>query len=253
MQLGCCVSPTYLKYVVDAGFDYAELACSSTLPSESTSVWNNERDQLLALGVPIRGFNVLMQPNLHVVGPDVDVSAIREYLDIVLTRVAELGGEHISFGSGRARKIPRDFEPARAENQLLEFLALFAELSAPYSIQINLEFLRRAETNFINSLLEAKRFVERIHSNSIKILADFFHMMEEEEPISDLYLVSNHVGYVHVADTGRLYPGSGLYPYNEFLNTLRRIGYDGPISVECQWGDVESELRLSAEFLRQYI
>jgi sugar phosphate isomerase/epimerase len=254
LKLGCCVGVELLPIVAEAGFDFAELRCESTLPSEGKERWESERDRLLSYGVPIRSFNVLLPNELKVIGPDVSMNALRDYLSTVFYRISELGGEHVSFGSGSSRMVPDGFERTRAEEQLVSFIELMYELAKPYSIQINIELINRKDTNIIVSLLEADKYARIINRDSVKVLADLYHMMEEHEPFYDLERVATNIGYVHVADTGRLYPGSGDYPFGEFFETLHRIGYDGPVSVECIWNtDPVAEMRASARYLRSFL
>ncbi|UOF89498.1 sugar phosphate isomerase/epimerase [Fodinisporobacter ferrooxydans] len=253
MLLGCCVDAEHLSHVAESGFDFAELRVESTLPMEKEDVWQRERKRLLSCNVPIPSFNVLLPRGMHVVGPNVALAELRTYLDTVFYRMAELGGRHISFGSGAARNVPEHFERQQAKAQLVDFIGLLASIAEPYSIQVNIEFLNRKETNIILSLKEANEYAKQINKTSVKILADLYHIMEEEEPLADLYQVREHLGYVHVADSGRLYPGSGSYPYHEYFKILREIGYDGPVSVECRWGNIREEMKAAARFLRQFV
>lgn len=251
VKLGCCVSTELLPMVAEAGFDFAELRCASTLPGEGKERWEMERSLLLSYGIPIYSFNFLLPREMKVIGPDVSTSALREYLDTVYNRMAELGGEQVSFGCGWARVIPSGFDRALAEEQLLSFIELLGEMGEFYSIQTNIELINRKETSMMTSLLEADQYARIVNRSTIKIMADLFHMMEEQEPFSHMEKVADNIGYVHVADTGRLYPGSGEYPFSQFFRTLNRIGYSGPVSVECEWkNDPVTEMRASATLIR---
>lgn len=251
MQIGCCVDVNWLPLVVDTGFDYAELRVGTVLPDASDEDWQMERERILGHGIPIRGFNVLLPGGLSVVGPSVEWDRLEGYVHRTFHRMRELGGQYLSFGSGGARRVPDGFSRQRAEEQLHQFVGLLGQVGMEHGIRVNVEFLNRKETNIILSLLEAKTYVERANRPSVKLLADLYHMMEESEPLEDLYQVGDDIGYVHVADTGRRYPGSGQYPYAQFVSILREVGYQGPVSVECNWGDdIRSEMQSAAAFLR---
>ncbi|MCL6442217.1 MAG: sugar phosphate isomerase/epimerase [Alicyclobacillus sp.] len=253
MKLGCCVHPDLLPEVIEAGFDFAELQVGTTVPTQAEAEWKSVKRALLSHGVPIRSFNVLLPQGVQVVGPEVSLTTIRPYLDRVFHRMAELGGRHVSFGSGGARRVPDRFDRQRASEQLMDFIQLLADIAFPYAMQVNIEFLNRKETNIILSLLEAADYARKVAHPSVKILADLYHMMEEEEPLTDLYPVAAELGYVHVADSDRLYPGSGTYPYASFFSILQEIGYDGPVSVECRWVNQVQEMKQAATFLRQFV
>lgn len=253
MRLGCCIDASFLPDILPSGYDFAELQCKTTVPESETDVWHENRDKLLSYGVPIEAFNVLLPRNLAVVGPNVQMEPMQGYLERVFERMAELGGKHVSFGSGGARNVPVGFDWDRADEQLKSFITVLGQLGEKHNITVNIEFLNRKETNTINTLESAASYAERVNHPSVKILADFYHIDEEHLPIDTLEKVSQWIGYVHVADTGRLYPGSGQYPYDEFFRTLGKIGYDGPVSVECRWEDTREEMKLAAAFLRKYL
>lgn len=251
MKFECCVDGSQLPLVLQSGFDFAELRVGTVLPDVTHDEWAPIRDEILGHRVPILGFNVLLPGHLRVVGPEVNRTALLDYVDIAFARMSELGGKYLSFGSGGARRIPDGFNRNAAEGQLREFVYLLGEKGLKYGITVNVEFLNKKETNVILSLLEAKQYVLAANVPSVKLLADLYHMMEEAEPLHDLREVSNHLGYVHVADSGRRHPGSGQYPYIEFARVLQEIGYDGPVSVECTWGEnLARELKESSAYLR---
>jgi D-psicose/D-tagatose/L-ribulose 3-epimerase len=41
-----------------------------------------------------------------------------------------------------------------------------------------------------------------------------------------------YLGYVHVCESNRGIPGTGLVPWEEFLQALRGIGYSGALTIE---------------------
>jgi sugar phosphate isomerase/epimerase len=82
------------------------------------------------------------------------------------------------------------------------------------------------------------------------VLADFYHMDEENEPLSDLFEARELLTHVHVADTERKRPGSGSYDYDTFFSELKRADYGRRISVECKWDDFNSECRESLQFMK---
>jgi D-psicose/D-tagatose/L-ribulose 3-epimerase len=55
-----------------------------------------------------------------------------------------------------------------------------------------------------------------------------------------------YLGYVHVCENNRGIPGTGLVPWNEFLKTLKKIGYRGPLVIEAFDPGFDELNRLSA-------
>ncbi|KRE93381.1 hypothetical protein ASG89_07780 [Paenibacillus sp. Soil766] len=98
---------------------------------------------------------------------------------------------------------------------------------------------------------EADFAAKQVNLPSIRVLADFYHMDEEQDPISTLIENKDWLRHIHLADTGRLSPGSGHYPYVQFAATLKASGYAGMISAECTVHDPEKEFAASLAFMRE--
>jgi sugar phosphate isomerase/epimerase len=81
------------------------------------------------------------------------------------------------------------------------------------------------------------------------VLADFYHMDEEKEPLDNIVAAKDLVKHIHVADTGRLAPGTGTYPYQNFVQCLARANYNDLVSIECNWINIETEVFQAKKFL----
>lgn len=91
-----------------------------------------------------------------------------------------------------------------------------------------------------------------VNRPEVRALADFHHMDEEAEPPSELREHGAWLAHVHLADTGRLNPGTGGYDYAAFFGHLEAAGYGGLLSGECGFnGDPAASMRQSAAFLRR--
>ncbi|MDI9260297.1 sugar phosphate isomerase/epimerase family protein [Alicyclobacillus sendaiensis] len=251
MLLGCCVGPRELRFVRDAGFDYAELNVKVTNPSKSDAEWQAIRDELLRNQVPLLAFNRLFPPDMPIVGPAVDMDEIARYLDVAFARMADLGGQHVGFGAGKNRRVPDGFPQEEARAQLAQVVRMAGDLAARYGMWVHFEFFNRAETNLINTVEEAVSFVQELGHPRVDLLIDFYHLVQNGEPVSELHRARGRIGYVHVADEERKWPGSGSLPVREWFAALREIGYQGPISIECNFEDPVPELRQAGEAIRR--
>ena len=67
------------------------------------------------------------------------------------------------------------------------------------------------------------------------MLLDIYHtQMEQGNVIDTIRQYSDYIGYIHVADVpGRHEPGTGELNYPRIAQTLRDVGYDGTIGLEC--------------------
>jgi len=251
MKFGCCLGIDQASLVHDAGFDFMECTVVSLLPEKSDREFAEIFKKFQDSPLPVEAFNVFLPGDMKIVGDKVSHDRIKHYVEIALQRVHQIGADTIVFGSGGARSFPEGFSYERAEEQILQFLSLVADYADPLDITIVIEPLNKKESNIINSVLEGEEFAKKINRKSIQILADFYHMDEENEQLENIVKAKESIKHIHVADTGRLAPGTGQYPYEHFIDCLQRANYNQRISIECQWNDVHKELVRSRDFLKE--
>ena len=84
-------------------------------------------------------------------------------------------------------------------------------------------------------------------------MADFFHMNIEEIDLGQaIQDTAEYLGYVHLADSNRYQPGAGHLDFRPGLAALKRIGYDGFMTLECRimGADKGQALVKSARYIR---
>jgi len=242
--------PPAMAVLEDAGCDFMEFGVGMVVPESPDTDFEALRDVVATSRLVPECFNSFIPPDLKLVGPDRDWSRIGRYVGSAAERVSALGGKVIVFGSGGARNVPDGFPRADAELQVVEFLNLAAGHARRNGISIAIEPLNRRESNILNSVAEADTMARRVDADEINVLVDFYHLDEEREAMSSIVDAGSRVTHVHVADAGRLHPGSGSYDYPSFFAALSAAGYDARISVECNWRDYASEAPKSIDFLR---
>lgn len=113
------------------------------------------------------------------------------------------------------------------------------------SLILGIEPVNRFESHFINTAARAVEFIEAVGMPNVKVHLDTFHMIREEANIGQAVLDTGaHLGYVHACENQRGIPGTGLMPWTEFFQALRRVGYDGCITIESFDPDIESVAKL---------
>ena len=252
IALGMCISPDKVAELAP-GYDYLELAVSSTLaPLADDAVYAPHEAALQALRPRIRAFNVFVPKEVRLVGKDVNWEQVELYVRRALHRVANLGGDIVVFGSGGARAIPDDFSRALAWGQLVRFLNLCADYAQTEGVTIAIEPLNHTESNVLNSYPEGVQMAKDVGRREVRVLADIYHFMMDAEPLEDIANAPEWLAHVHLADTGRLHPGSGIYPLERLFAILKDVDYQGMASVECKWGDdFAGESARSLQFLRR--
>ena len=251
MRFGVCAGPEKAEVLAEAGYDFIELSLAGDLMAAGEdSDWQAARARLLALPLPPETFNSFVRVG-KIAGPDVDFSLLTRYVQTALARAAEIGGKIIVFGSGGARNVPEGFDRETAARQIREFLDLCADVSEQTGVVVAIEPLRRAESNIINLVSEGAHLARQIARPGVRDLGDTYHMEQEGEPLSALVEARDVLAHVHVADTGRLAPGTGVYDYVSLFGALRDAGYDARVSIECGFGsDFAGEVGYALTHLR---
>jgi D-psicose/D-tagatose/L-ribulose 3-epimerase len=110
---------------------------------------------------------------------------------------------------------------------------------------LGIEPVNRFESHFINIAADAVRFIRAVGLPNVKVHLDTFHMIREEDNIGRAVLATgSDIGYVHACENQRGIPGSGLMPWAEFFGALRKVGYDGCITIESFDPDMERIAKL---------
>ena len=89
-------------------------------------------------------------------------------------------------------------------------------------------------------------------SPGVRVLADTYHMnIEEDDLCAALRSVAGVLGAVHLSDSNRHQPGTGHVPFAAIVATLRELGFDGVLSVECRLrGEPGEAVRACGRYLR---
>ena len=101
-------------------------------------------------------------------------------------------------------------------------------------IIIAVEPVNRFETFFLNIAEDAVRYCKEVGFDNMKVHLDAFHMIREELNFTKAVQEcgKQYLGYVHVCESNRGIPGTGLVPWKEFFTALKNIGYEGPLVIE---------------------
>jgi sugar phosphate isomerase/epimerase len=183
------------------------------------------------------------------------IDALRAQLD----GIAALGGHGVITPAAWGmftRRLPPFDEPPRTPEQdrevLLEGLAELGAHAERAGAVLLFEPLNRYEDHMVNTVASAADLVRETGSPSVRILADTYHMnIEEDDPCAALRAAGDLLGAVHVSDSNRHQPGTGHVPFDAIVRTLRGIGFDGVLSVECRLrGEPEQAVRDCGRFLR---
>ena len=250
-RIGICTSVANAGIAKNAGCDYIEEGVRSFLvPDRPDAEFQAKLDLLKGSPLPIRACNGFLPETLKSVGPEARHDEIAAFAETAFRRAREAGVRFIVFGSSGSRNIPEGFDRAAARGQFIGLLRRLGPVAGKYGIVVALEPLRRAECNFINTVTEGAAIVREVNDPAIRLLADIYHMLCEDEGPAAIVAAGPLLVHCHIAEEdGRTPPGVHGQDFTPYLEALRRIGYAGGISFEGRFTDLASELPAAVKTL----
>jgi len=251
VKVGVCGSPDNFEKAVAAGFEYYEPS-AAVVSGLGEAQYAAFRDRVLSSKIRCECFNGLIRTD-KVVGPEVDLARVSEYLERTLSRCKELGATIAVWGSASSRNVPDGFSRDQAWSQIKIFLGQAGEIARRKGIVIAIEPLRKQESNIINTGAEALRLVNEVHHPQVQMIIDYYHMRVENEDPEILKTAREHIVHLHFANpNGRKWPKSEAEDpvYGRFFELVKSTGFAGGLSIEGS-GTFEADAEASLAFFRK--
>ncbi len=227
------------NYVAKLGYQGIEIA-PFTLAEDVKDISAAKRIEILSLAeqnnLEIIGLHWLLASpkGLSLSSPEKKIrEKTTDYLKDLINFCADLGGKLMVFGSPKQRNIFPSSTYEDTYNYLKEGFLKILPLAAEREVTIALEPLAKTETNFINTAAEAIKMIKEINHPNFRLHLDVKAMSGEEKPIPEI--IESSKGYLthfHANDPNLLGPGFGKVDYQPIKKALKKIGYNGYLSVE---------------------
>ncbi|MDD8025341.1 MAG: sugar phosphate isomerase/epimerase [Acidobacteriota bacterium] len=254
-EIGVCTRLANVAVLAAGGCAYVEEGVRSFLvPEEPEEKFAAMLASLREAPLPALVCNGFLPGRLKAVGPEAKPEDVLAYAGISFRRAARAGVGTIVWGSGESRKIPDGWAKAKAEEQFRDLARRTATLAASSGIILALETLHRGETNFINNLKEGAAMVDAVGHPNFRLLADFYHLLQEGETPDDVVACGRRLHHCHIAEKERRTPpGTAGDDFRPFLKALRKIGYGGRLSLEGRWDDLPGQVGPAVAALKKQI
>jgi sugar phosphate isomerase/epimerase len=256
MRIGLCTSSLANPALIAAsGLDFVEENVQSFLAPEGPDAsFVNRLGLAKSCAKPILAANCFLPADLKCVGKTVDRLRLLAYADQAFARARRAGIGLVVFGSGNARQVPEGFDRGAAEKQFCHLLADLGPRAARHGVTVVVEPLHRGECNFINTVAQGASLVRWVNHPSIRLLADLYHMMREQESPAMLIDHGELIRHVHLAERNeRTAPGVKGDNFRPYFKALQAIGYDRTISLECGWTDLATQLERAVDEVRRQL
>ena len=248
MRFGVCGNIDEILTVKNAKFDFIETSLSSIM-NMSDEEFERVKEKVVSSGLRVEAFNCFFPGDMSII-KDGEVEKVREYTSKALKRAVELGGEIAVMGSGGARRKPDDMDIETFNVKFERLLNILASEAENAGITVVLEPLSVGDTNTVNTIKQAKTWVEKINHPNLRLLADTYHMYKNGESFEEIEFVKGLLSHIHIArgeDRG-VPQKSESDKFKEFAQILNKINYNGRISVEAIYKDFENELTEAYHF-----
>ena len=249
MKFGICLPVENYNRIFNTGADYMEINASAVY-NMSEEYFKKLCDELQDKKVTY-SCNCLVVSDLRLTGNDVDYDKINAYCKKTFSRLADLGVKMLVFGSGNAKRVPEGFPHEKAWQQLFEVGKIFSDYAGKYSQTIAVEALRYAEVNIVNTIEDAAYYIKNVDRSNFKMLADFYHMHQNNESLDVIEKYKDDIVHIHMAGPMREMPDKNFKSFaEERMSVLKNIGYNGGVSFECAMSENDDEVRAMIDWYR---
>lgn len=245
------------RHMKETGYEGIEIA-PFTLSEDPATISAGDRAGYRRViqeeGLTFAGLHWLMvaPKGLHVTTPD-DALRDRSWTHIrnLIDLCADLGPNGVMvFGSPLQRGTTGGSTREEATRRYTEGLASVAPHAEERGVRVLVEALPPNQTDVVLSLEEAASIVHQIGSPAIRTMFDTHNAVDETE--AHATLVERYfdlIQHVHVNETDGGHCGTGHYDFSPVLAALKRLNYQGWISLEA-FDFAPGAERIAAESLR---
>lgn len=253
MRFGICTDSANAGVVKRLGYDFIELGIAELVPEGPESEFAPVRDRILQSTLQAEALNKFIPKGIMLVGPQPDTARAQHFVEVALSRAAEIGARVIVWGSPHARQVPEGFSKERALEQLAEIARYMGKTAAQYGQLIVVEPLDAATTNTIWTVQDGYDLAVQVGHPSVQTMADIYQMAKNSEPLEQMAVAGSYLGHVHVSDPDRQPPANPEHYgfYRNAFSILKKMGYDGRVSIEARVSDFEHQAARGLAVLRE--
>ena len=220
-----------LSVLSEFGYDGVELSVCRPAELDIASLENEitKRDlEVASIHTAAMGF----QDKIWLCHPDdsIRVEALKR-LKAAIDMGAHFSAD-ILVGSFRGRL---DSSEDRAQSMIWmrDAFQQAADHAAENGVRVLFEPQAKFSVDFGFTAQDGVAFAEELNSPGFGIILDTFHMnIEDKSFAKSIFDAREHLYYLQISDSNRLYPGAGHVDFNEIINSLHAIGFTGYLSLQ---------------------
>lgn len=225
----------FVDKAANLGFDLLEVNAGTiaNMPTEERQrlkTHADDRELVLSycIGLP-------KQYDIASVDPGVRESGIA-YLKQMAVAIGEMGGGNLGgiiYGCWPATMPEGGSDKRSYFDRSVASMKEAIKIAEDNNVIFNMEVVNRFEQYLMNTCEEAVEYVEAVGSPNAKVMLDTFHMNIEEDFFGQAILrAGDNLGHFHIGENNRMPPGYGHIPWTEIGAALRKINYQGYVTME---------------------
>jgi D-psicose/D-tagatose/L-ribulose 3-epimerase len=175
-------------------------------------------------------------PDANPISPDTAVrKAAIERHKWAIEMTAILGGENLCGPYHSPLAVFSGSGPTEDEKKrCADVMRQSAEIAKQHKVMLALEYLNRFECYFLTTAAQAKELVQRVNHPNFRTMYDTFHAnIEEKNAGQAIKALHPHFAQVHISESDRGTPGTGMVHWDETFKALREVKYDGWLVIEA--------------------
>lgn len=175
-------------------------------------------------------------PENNPISPDAAIrKAAHDRHKWAIEMTAHMGGENLCGPYHSAIGVFSGNGPTDDEkNWGADVLRQSAEVAQQHKVTLCCEYLNRFECYFLTTAAQAADLVKKVNHPSFRTMYDSFHAnIEEKSPRAGVQAMAGHFGHVHISESDRGVPGTGMVHWDETFAALKEVKYDGWMVIEA--------------------
>jgi D-psicose/D-tagatose/L-ribulose 3-epimerase len=166
--------------------------------------------------------------------PAIRAAAVKR-LQWAVDMTAAIGGTHLCGPYHSPLAVFSGVGPTADEKaRAADVLRKVAEYAQTANVKLAIEYLNRFECYFLTTAADAAAFVDRVGHPNFRTMYDTFHANIEEKHVDKaLAALGDRFVHVHISESDRGTPGTGMVHWDETWRALKQSKYDGWMVIEA--------------------
>lgn len=233
------------------GYDGVELMTRNTDLIDENKIVNYIKNKNMDISMVCTG-EVYGEDGLTLTSPDFEIREATKRRLKKLIDFAEKCNSNLNIGRVRGFYC-KELSESETEKLAIENLRELCDYAKVKNVKLLMEPVTRLQTNFINSTQDGIEFCKRVNRENFKLMLDIYHMNIEDPCIlNSLKEARGFVEHIHFADKNRRILGSCGMDFKKIINTLKEINYKNVVSLEIfQIPNQNKAAELSINYLKK--